>query len=117
MESLPELFVQPGRLLPEPSSGTRKLPRDRRRCRSPAAQRWYLESGARPPHGRGRGGPARLPRCGSRSTAFDGVILRIEESVSRGVTRDAAVTSYQPDGPLPPSAFEFNLPSDTTFIY
>jgi len=47
----------------------------------------------------------------------DGVILRLEESVGGRVTRDAVVTSYQPDAPLPPAAFEFTFPSDTTFIY
>jgi hypothetical protein len=48
---------------------------------------------------------------------LDGVILRLEESIGGQVTRDAVVTSYQPDGPLPPSAFEFTFPADTTFIY
>ena len=33
------------------------------------------------------------------------------------MTRDAVVTRYQPDAPLPPDAFDFNFPSDTTFIY
>ncbi len=47
----------------------------------------------------------------------DGVILRLEESIGGRVTRDARVTSYQPDATLPPSAFEFSFPSDTTFIY
>jgi outer membrane lipoprotein-sorting protein len=48
---------------------------------------------------------------------LDGVILRLEESIGGQVTRDAAVTSYQPDAPLPPDAFDFTFPSDTTFIY
>jgi outer membrane lipoprotein-sorting protein len=47
----------------------------------------------------------------------DGVILRLEESIGGRVTRDAIVTSYQPDAPLPPSTFEFAFPADTTFIY
>jgi hypothetical protein len=47
----------------------------------------------------------------------DGVILRLRESVGGRLTRDAVVTSYDPDGPLPPSAFEFSFPADTTFIY
>ncbi len=48
---------------------------------------------------------------------LDGVILRLEESIGGQVTRDAVVTAYQPNAPLPPSAFEFQFPSDTTFIY
>ncbi len=47
----------------------------------------------------------------------DGVILRLEESIGGRVTRDAVVTSYQPNASLPPAAFEFTFPSDTTFIY
>lgn len=47
----------------------------------------------------------------------DGVILRLEESIGGRVTRDAVVTSYQPDVTLPADAFEFAFPSDTTFIY
>ncbi len=47
----------------------------------------------------------------------DGVILRLEQSIGGRVTRDATVTSYQPDVVLPPSAFEFSYPADTTFIY
>jgi outer membrane lipoprotein-sorting protein len=47
----------------------------------------------------------------------DGVILRLEESMGGAVTREAAVTSYEPNAPLPPSAFEFTFPADTTFIY
>ena len=48
---------------------------------------------------------------------LDGVILRLEESIGGKVTRDAAVTGYQPDSPLLPDTFEFTFPSDTTFIY
>ncbi len=47
----------------------------------------------------------------------DGVILRLEESIGEAVTRDAVVTAYQPDAPLPPDALSFTFPSDTTFIY
>jgi len=47
----------------------------------------------------------------------DGVILRLEESVGGVLTRDATVTSYEPDAPLPPSAFAFALPAGTTRIY
>jgi outer membrane lipoprotein-sorting protein len=48
---------------------------------------------------------------------LDGVILRLEESMGGQVTRDAIVTAYQPNATLPPNAFEFAFPSDTTFIY
>ena len=47
----------------------------------------------------------------------DGVILRLEESIAGTITRDAIVTSYDPNAPLPPSAFAFSFPSDTTFLY
>jgi outer membrane lipoprotein-sorting protein len=47
----------------------------------------------------------------------DGVILRLEESMGDQVTRDATVTSYEPNAPLPPSALAFTFPADTTFIY
>lgn len=47
----------------------------------------------------------------------DGVILRLEEFLGVRVTRDAVVTSYQPDTPLPPNAFDFTLPSDATRLY
>jgi hypothetical protein len=33
------------------------------------------------------------------------------------VTRDALVTSYQPNAALLPGSFDFTFPSDTTFIY
>jgi hypothetical protein len=47
----------------------------------------------------------------------DGVILRLEELLGGQVTRDAVVTSYQPNAPLPPTAFDFALPSDATRLY
>jgi hypothetical protein len=48
---------------------------------------------------------------------LDGVILRLEESMSGAVTRDARVTEYAPDAPLPPTAFDFVFPSGTTMLY
>jgi outer membrane lipoprotein-sorting protein len=48
---------------------------------------------------------------------LDGTILRLEESIGGQVTRDAVVTSYQPNAPLLPDTFDFTFPSDTTFIY
>ena len=47
----------------------------------------------------------------------DGVILRLEESMGGRVTRDAIVTTYDPDVTLPPSAFAFTFPADTTRLY
>ena len=48
---------------------------------------------------------------------LDGVILRLEESIGGQVTRDAVVTSYLPNAPLPPAAFEFAFPPETTILY
>ena len=47
----------------------------------------------------------------------DGVILRLVESIGATVTRDAQVTEYEPDAPLPPNAFEFGFPTGTTMLY
>ena len=47
----------------------------------------------------------------------DGVILRLEESIGGRVTRDAVVTTYDPDVALPPSAFAFTFPAGTTPLY
>ena len=47
----------------------------------------------------------------------DGVILRLEESMGGQTTRDAIVTTYVPDASLPPSAFAFSFPPDTTIVY
>lgn len=46
-----------------------------------------------------------------------GVITRLVERIGRSETRRAEVTSFQPDPPIPPAAFEFEFPPDTTFIY
>jgi outer membrane lipoprotein-sorting protein len=69
--------------------------------------------------------PRSVERIGDRpdfriAVAVDrqtGVIVRLVETIGDTVTRQAEVTSLQPDPPLPPSAFEFDFPSDTTFIY
>jgi hypothetical protein len=37
--------------------------------------------------------------------------------VGRVVTRDATVTEYEPDAPLPPTAFDFAFPTGTTLLY
>lgn len=46
-----------------------------------------------------------------------GVILRFIESIGGEVTRHAEVADFQPDAPLPPSAFQFVFPSGTTMLY
>jgi outer membrane lipoprotein-sorting protein len=46
-----------------------------------------------------------------------GVILRFVESIGGEVTRRAEVVDFQPDAPLPPSAFQFVFPSGTTMLY
>ncbi len=48
---------------------------------------------------------------------LDGTILRLEESIGGQVTREATVTSYQPNAALLPDTFDFTFPADTTFIY
>jgi outer membrane lipoprotein-sorting protein len=48
---------------------------------------------------------------------FEGVILRLTESIGGEVTRDAEVVAYQPDGALPPGTFEFDFPAGTTMLY
>jgi hypothetical protein len=47
----------------------------------------------------------------------DGVILRLEESIGGVLTRDARVTEYAPDAPLPPTALDFVFPTGTTMLY
>lgn len=47
----------------------------------------------------------------------DGVILWLEESIAGDVTRDARATVYEPNAVLPPTAFDFTFPPDTTLLY
>ena len=47
----------------------------------------------------------------------DGVILRLEESIGGAVTRDARVTAYEPDAPLPPTIFDFTFPPGTAMLF
>ena len=112
-ESLPELFVHPGgycqnvlatgdcRVVGYVDGGRARG--DRPRVRPPADDRDDR-------------GPAGL-RDPDLGRPLDGVILRLEESIGGQVTRDAIVTSYVPDAPLPPSAFAFTFPPDTTVVY
>jgi hypothetical protein len=46
-----------------------------------------------------------------------GLILRLIETFEGSITRDAAVTEVEPDGPLPPSAFDFVFPTGTTMLF
>lgn len=56
----------------------------------------------------------RLSIAADRQT---GVILRLIESIGGEVTRHAEVVDFQPDAPLPPSAFGFVFPTGTTMLY
>jgi outer membrane lipoprotein-sorting protein len=47
----------------------------------------------------------------------DGVILRLTETIGGIVTRDAEAVVYQPDAPLPPSAFQFTFPTGTRMMF
>jgi hypothetical protein len=46
-----------------------------------------------------------------------GVICRLVESMDGDVTRHAEATALQPDAPLPSSAFDFEFPEGTTYLY
>lgn len=46
-----------------------------------------------------------------------GAILRLVETVAGDVTRHAEVVLFEPDVPLPPSAFDFSFPPGTTTIF
>jgi outer membrane lipoprotein-sorting protein len=48
---------------------------------------------------------------------LDGVILRLVESIGGELTRIAEVVYYQPEAPLPPSAFEFEFPEGAAILY
>ena len=46
-----------------------------------------------------------------------GAIVRLEESVGGQVTRLADAVVFEPDAPLPPSAFAFTFPTDAQILY
>lgn len=46
-----------------------------------------------------------------------GVMLRLVETVAGEVTRDALVTTFEPDAPLPPTAFDFVVPPGATNLF
>ena len=43
--------------------------------------------------------------------------MRLIESIGGEVTRDAEVVDLAQDAPLPPNAFDFSFPSDTTMLF
>jgi hypothetical protein len=47
----------------------------------------------------------------------DGVILRLVETIAGDVTREAEVTAYQPNAPLPAGSFDFEFPEGATLLY
>jgi outer membrane lipoprotein-sorting protein len=47
----------------------------------------------------------------------EGIITRLVETMGGAVTREAVVTSLEPDVSLPPSAFEFEFPDGTTMLF
>jgi outer membrane lipoprotein-sorting protein len=46
-----------------------------------------------------------------------GMILRLAETIGGETTRRAEVTDLAPDAPLPPTAFDFVFPAETTMLY
>jgi outer membrane lipoprotein-sorting protein len=48
---------------------------------------------------------------------FEGVILRLVESIAGEVTRAAEVVAFQPDAALPAATFDFEFPAGTTMLY
>ena len=47
----------------------------------------------------------------------EGIIVRLVETIGGDVTREAAVTSLEPDAPLPPGTFDFEFPDGTTMLF
>jgi hypothetical protein len=48
---------------------------------------------------------------------LEGVISRLVESIGGDVTREAIVTSLEPDASLPPGTFDFEFPDGTTMLF
>lgn len=48
---------------------------------------------------------------------MEGLITRLVETIGGEVTREAVVTALDPDGPLPPGAFDFEFPDGTTMLF
>jgi outer membrane lipoprotein-sorting protein len=47
----------------------------------------------------------------------EGIITRLVETIGGEVTREAVVTSLEPDAPLPPGTFDFEFPDGTTMLF
>ena len=47
----------------------------------------------------------------------DGVISRLVETIGGEVTREAAMTAYEPDAVLAPGTFDFAFPDGTTMLF
>jgi outer membrane lipoprotein-sorting protein len=47
----------------------------------------------------------------------DGIITRLVETIAGDVTREAVVTTLEPDAPLTPGTFEFEFPDGTTMLF
>ena len=47
----------------------------------------------------------------------DGIITRLTESMGGTITREAIVTSLEPDAVLAPGVFDFSFPDGTTMLY
>jgi hypothetical protein len=113
METLPETFVHPagycqnvlstGRCWVSDTTTVRRRPAVLVECDHPRT----IEMAADRPDFRIRVAVDRA----------DGVILRLEESIGGVLTRDARVTEYAPDAPLPPTALDFVFPTGTTMLY
>lgn len=47
----------------------------------------------------------------------EGIITRLVETIGGEVTREAVVTSLEPDAPLAPGTFEFDFPDGTAMLF
>ena len=48
---------------------------------------------------------------------LEGIITRLVETIGGDVTREAVVTSLEPDASLPPGTFDFEFPDGTTMLF
>jgi hypothetical protein len=48
---------------------------------------------------------------------MEGIITRLVETIGGEVTREALVTSLEPDAMLPPTTFDFEFPDGTTMLF
>lgn len=47
----------------------------------------------------------------------EGIITRLVETMGGEITREALVTSLEPNAPLPPGTFDFEFPDGTTMLF